>query len=144
MTLSLGEASYSAYIGSTVTIICNGSNLLTDDIVWQYYPIGNSTFIKVIYIYGQLVNAFQTKYSVKSYQASSTEVVTSLTISNVAPEDADFQYQCSCNIYTACASGYKAKVNANLSTLQATTTPGMNQKILIFLKIYNLLKTTQI
>lgn len=122
MTLSLAQDEFSAYEGSSLTIICNGTNLLTDDIVWQYFPIGNSTFFKVIYIYGQLVNAFQTKYTVQSYQASSTEVITSLTIKDVTAADSKFQYQCACNIYTACASGYKAKVEANITTFEATTT----------------------
>lgn len=122
VTLSLAQDEFSAYEGSSLTIICNGTNLLTDDIVWQYFPIGNSTFFKVIYIYGQLVNAFQTKYTVQSYQASSTEVITSLTIKDVAAADSKFQYQCACNIYTACASGYKAKVEANITTFEATTT----------------------
>ncbi len=130
VTLSLARTSFAVYPGSSVTIICNGTNLLTDDIVWQYFPSGNSTFFKVIYIYGQLVNAFQTKYRVQSYQASSTEVITSLTISDISPNDAQYQYQCACNIYTACASGFKAKVEANLIALEATTTPSQPELIL--------------
>ncbi len=122
VTLSIAQTSLEAYPGNSVTIICNGTNLLTDDIVWQYFPSGNSTFFKVIYIYGQLVNAFQTKYRVHSYQASSAEVVTSLTISDLTAKDAEYQYQCACNIYTACASGFKAKAEANVIALEATTT----------------------
>lgn len=118
----MAKDSVTAYKGSSITLICNGTNLLTDDIVWQYFPIGNSTFFKVIYIYGQLVNSFQSKYTVRSYQYTNTEVITSLTISDVTEKDAKYQYQCACNIYTACASGYKAKVEANLTTLEATTT----------------------
>jgi len=124
VTLSLEQTEFSVYEGSSLRIICNGTNLLTDDIVWQSFPIGDPMKINVIYIYGQLVNAFQSKYQVHSYQASTNpkQVITSLTIKHITAADARFQYQCACNIYTACASGYKAKVEANITTMEATTT----------------------
>ena len=122
VSLSLENDTVVVYPGNSATIKCNGSNLLTNDIVWQYSPIGNQSINSVIFINGRLINEFQTKYLVKSYQSSPTQVLTSLTIANVDATDAAFQYQCVCNIYSACATGFKAKVEAYLNVLPPTTT----------------------
>lgn len=121
VTLSIDSSSYTGYIGNSLTITCNGTNLLTNDIVWQYYSLGNSTFVKVIYIYGQIVNGFRRKYSVSSVQSSPNEIMSSLTLSDLDMNDSYYVYVCACNIYTACASGVKAKVEANITSLPATT-----------------------
>ena len=122
VSLSVENNTVIVYPGNSATIKCNGSNLLTNDIVWQYSPIGNQSINSVIFINGRLINEFQTKYLVKSYQSSPTQVLTSLTIANVDATDAAFEYQCVCNIYSACATGYKAKVDAYLNVMPPTTT----------------------
>lgn len=131
VTLNIDSQMYTAYVGSPLTITCNGTNLLTNDIVWQYYSISNATFVKVIYIYGQIVNGFRRKYSVSSVQSSPNEIMSALTINDLDFNDALYVYQCACNIYTACASGNKAKVEANVTTLAATTCRIFNFFLLI-------------
>jgi hypothetical protein len=54
--------------------------------------------------------------------------MSSLTINDLELSDSYFIYQCACNIYTACASGVKAKVEANVTSLPATTC--INKKII--------------
>ena len=114
---------YSGIIGLPMSIICYGSNLSPTDIVWLYYPKGNATFTKVIYSDDAYAPVSMNKFSVDFNFSSETNILTTtLTFNKTSFEDSLFTYQCACNVYKTCSSGYKATAEAFLQTISTTTT----------------------
>ena len=121
VVVSLDQPSYTITAGQSVTMSCIGANLNVDDVVWQYYPIGNNSAATVIYLQNSMKNG-KDKFTVTATQTSVYSIASTLTINKADVSDGYYAYQCICNIYTACASGNKAAATASLNILTTTTT----------------------
>lgn len=112
-----------ALVGTEYILKCSGVNLTISDIVWLYYPTGNSSYTNIIYSDGDYTHRPETKYEVKSIPTSANTIITNLMIKNVTLEDSLFTYQCACNVYKeACSSGSVLVAEANLIAMTTTTT----------------------
>ena len=112
LNMSLGMRQ--AIVGMSFSFNCVGINLSMSDIVWLYYPTGNSSFTNIIYSDDDYITESNTKYQVQG-SISGNKIVTTLRIRKVSLEDALYTYQCACNVYrTACATGAKLSGEANL------------------------------
>lgn len=112
-----------ALVGTEYILKCSGINLTISDIVWLYYPTGNSSYTNIIYSDGDYTHRPETKYEVKSIPTSANTIITNLMIKNVTLEDGLFTYQCACNVYKeACSSGSVLVAEANLIAITTTTT----------------------
>lgn len=137
VVLTMNPAYYQALVGSTVTFKCIGvGNVDVSDIVWLYYPSGNSTFTEVIYSDESYTNNSEFKYSVQSFNDTPGYLLTTLKIRNVQLNDASYTYRCACNVYKACSSGFRPIADANLiayTTTTSTTTTSIFQELFILL-----------
>ena len=80
-----------------------------DDIIWQYYPIGDKMSKTVIFFNSQLSPWAMDKFYVELRNETNVTNEIDLTLTFFAVENADssYVYECVCNIYTACAVGDK-------------------------------------
>lgn len=111
---------YQAIVGSPVIFKCIGiGNIQLNDIVWLYFPSGNSSFTEVIFSDGSYTNNSEQKFTVSSF--NDTYLITTLQINKVEISDSLFTYQCACNVYKACSSGFRPIADANLIAYTTTT-----------------------
>ena len=119
LNMSLGMRQ--AIVGTPFSFNCVGINLSISDIVWLYYPTGNSSYTNIIYSDDDYITESNTKYQVES-SISGNKIVTTLRIRKVSLEDALYTYQCACNVYrAACATGAKLSGEANLIAITTST-----------------------
>jgi hypothetical protein len=123
VVLSMTPNYYQALVGTPVTFKCIGiGEIAINDIVWLYYPTGNSSFTEVIYSDGAYTNNSNLKFSVSSFNSTPGYMLTTLEIKKVELTDSLYTYQCSCNVYRACSSGFRPIADANLIAFSTTTT----------------------
>jgi len=112
-----------ATVGTSYIIKCSGTNLAISDIVWLYYPVGNSSFTNIIYSDAAYTPGSDLRYEVKSIPTSANTIITNLMIKSVTLADAGFVYQCACNVYKeACTSDTKLVAEVKLKAVTTTTT----------------------
>ena len=125
-----------AIVGESYILKCSGINLTISDIVWLYYPTGNSTYTNIIYSDGAYTQNSDLRYEVKSIATSSNTIITNLMIKKVTQADATYTYQCACNVYKeACTSGLKLVAETNLIAITTTTT---SKKLIIIIFLLTL------
>ena len=109
-----GQTTYSQYIGDSVTFTCNGLQMNENDVIWQYVDAaGNS-----VLIFNELsLTITDGKYAVSTTQYAFSNISTSLTINNVGVVDAQYTYECVCNVYRTCAAGNTASASMALVAL---------------------------
>lgn len=113
------SAYLSAYQGQSISLICNGVNMNTDDVVWQYLIPPSTTPVQ-IYIDNALTISTG-KYTVSSVQYAFGNISTTLTITSLDPADGSYIYQCECNTYKTCTS-VQTNADINVTALATTTT----------------------
>ncbi len=94
VVVSLDRSIYTISAGSSISLNCVGANLNSDDLVWQFYPIDNSSAVTVIYLGNQVKKNQIEKYNVTTIQTSDYAIQSILTINEVSVLDAGFSYQC--------------------------------------------------
>lgn len=111
-----------AIVGSSYTLKCLGTNLTTSDIVWLYYPTGNSSFTSIIYSDGDYTSGSKARFEINSRPTSVNKIETTLLIRRIQVEDSLLTYQCACNVYKeACSSGVELVDEVNIVAVTTTT-----------------------
>jgi hypothetical protein len=112
------STNYTGYQGGSLILTCLGANMAASDVIWQMYPVGNPTSLSVIYTSGALTSAYVSgRFTVNTLQYAIGNISTSLTISGLVASDANYVYQCTCNIYGTCAGGNTASAIAQITAL---------------------------
>lgn len=121
--ITLSSSSYSAKLGSNLTIACLALNIPTIDITWYFYPLDNDTNSSLIYANAELKPWALGSFVVTTYQTAYSEVKSELTIIGFNQNHTRYSYKCSCNIYRSCATGsvYNAAANVSLAGGEPTT-----------------------
>ena len=94
----MASNTYSANEGERVTFECETKNMGAIDIVWVFYPNGFAQSKNVIYFENKYQNNWDNKFDVNILPGA-TSIRSTLTIKSVKYTDADYTYQCECNIY---------------------------------------------
>ena len=130
----MNPAYYQALVGAPVTFKCIGVGTVdSSDIVWLYYPTGNSTYTEVIYSDDSYTNNSELKFFVQSFNDTPGYLLSTLRIKSVQFNDALYTYRCACNVYKGCSSGYRPIADANLIAYTTTTTTTTTSMSLIIL-----------
>ena len=117
-SLTATASTYTGYQGDSLTITCNGLNIVDNDIIWQFYPIGSPANALIIWQNGVLQSGYTNgRYTVNTITYVFGNLSTSLTISGLQPIDANYVYSCSCNIYQTCKNGNTASASAQIIQL---------------------------
>jgi len=113
-SLSSPSSSYSAYIGQSVTLTCNGINMNENDFVWEYIDTTNAR----IRIYFENVLDITTgKYIVDTVQYAFGNVSSTMVITNVNSVDGTYKYTCVCNTFKTCSGTNTASATMTLISL---------------------------
>ena len=131
-SLTATASTYTGYQGGSLTITCNGLNIVDNDVIWQFYPIGSPSNALIIWQNGVLQSGYTNgRYIVNTISYAFGNLSTSLTISGLQPIDANYVYSCSCNIYQTCKNGNTASASAQIIELS-----NLNFKFLIGCKMF--------
>lgn len=98
MEVKMNPSSYSALVGTPVTMTCEMTNAQPIDIVWIYYPAATPNKTSTIYFENNYLNGLQSIFSV-TLTMSGSDLITYLTIPDVKLKDSLYVYECQCNIY---------------------------------------------
>lgn len=124
VNLTFEADTYIAYIGDSVKLTCQGSNLSPADVVWIVYLISDPLHQRVVYSESTYIGNSSRKYSIESElisESTQPSTRTSLTIYDVQDLDVLYGYQCVCNIYKRCSNTNHAKANSTLIAISLST-----------------------
>jgi hypothetical protein len=127
-TVTLDAASYTGYIGNSLTMTCT-TNLGVNDFTWRYYPTGDSSQATSIYVSSSYINNSNNRYTVGITQ-SGQQIITTLTIKSLTAVDSSLTYECSCNILTVCNPSTQVKATATIVSLQPTSNLNLKRLLL--------------